>query len=229
MIISKLFMLIDGKISIINFIQVTLFVSVAVIIALSVHECCHAVVAYWFGDKTAKSQGRITLNPFRHMNLIGTLMLLIVGFGWANPVIVDSRNFKKPRLGMALTAAAGPVSNLLMSFIFSFLYVFLDIKIVPLFSNVLIENLSELFIYIIIINMSFAIFNLVPFPPLDGSKIIGEMLPLKYRYKYYSLERFSLIFFLVLIALLRFFDFLSIVNINIMNLFFYVSRFILGI
>lgn len=191
-----------------EFLQKTLFAVVAVIIALSVHECCHAVVAYWFGDKTAKSQGRITLNPFRHMNLIGTLMLLIVGFGWANPVIVDSRNFKKPRLGMALTAAAGPVSNLLTALVFFFLSTFLDSSS----SNVLIQNLSELFKYIIIINMSFAIFNLIPFPPLDGSKIIGEMLPLKYRYKYYSLERFSLIFFLVLIALLKFTDFLSIIK-----------------
>lgn len=191
-----------------EFLQKTLFAVVAVIIALSVHECCHAVVAYWFGDKTAKSQGRITLNPFRHMNLIGTLMLLIFGFGWANPVIVDSRNFKKPRLGMALTAAAGPVSNLLTALVFFFLSTFLDSSS----SNVLIQNLSELFKYIIIINMSFAIFNLIPFPPLDGSKIIGEMLPLKYRYKYYSLERFSLIFFLVLIALLKFTDFLSIIK-----------------
>ncbi|PWM43101.1 MAG: site-2 protease family protein [Clostridiales bacterium] len=229
MVLYDLINFITGRISFIEFLQFTIFAAIAVVIAMSVHECCHALVSYWFGDNTAKYQGRISLNPFRHMNLIGTIALLLIGFGWANPVMINSRNYKKPRLGTAVTAAAGPVSNLLTSFIFSFLYILIYFKLGLNVSGIFWQNFANLFMYIILINISFAIFNLIPFPPLDGSKIVGEILPLKYRYKYYALERYSMIFFFALIIFLRSFDFLAILNRNIVSFFISASAAMLGI
>lgn len=176
-----------------------LFSLVALLIVFPVHEMAHGLMAYWLGDKTAKYQGRLSLNPLDHLDLQGFLFLLLFGFGWAKPVQFDPRNFKNKRVGTILTAAAGPLANILFGFLSLLIYVVLVVTAES--EGVLI--FSNLFYYMAIYNVSLAVFNLIPFPPLDGSKIVGELLPLRTRIKYYELERYSFIFFLIVILLLN--------------------------
>lgn len=176
-----------------------LFSLVALLIVFPVHEMAHGLMAYWLGDKTAKYQGRLSLNPLDHLDLQGFLFLLLFGFGWAKPVQFDPRNFKNKRVGTILTAAAGPFANILFGFLSLLIYVVLVVTAES--EGVLI--FSNLFYYMAIYNVSLAVFNLIPFPPLDGSKIVGELLPLRTRIKYYELERYSFIFFLIVILLLN--------------------------
>lgn len=191
-------------------IQALIFSIIAVLIAMTFHEFSHAFAAYKFGDPTAKNLGRMTLNPIKHMNPVGMVLLLLFGFGWANPVIINPNNFRHKRAGMIVTAAAGPLMNFLLSFINLFIYIFLAIYSLINETNVILTNLSQLFYYISMYNMSLGIFNLIPLPPLDGSKIVAGFLPRELQYKYLSLERYSMIIFIALILLLNNTNFLSI-------------------
>lgn len=199
-----LYLLIDflqGAISPLEFLQFLCFSLIAVVIAITVHEWSHALASYCQGDKTAKYDGRLSLNPFAHLNIFGFLVLLLFGFGWARPVNVRASNFKRPRLGCAITAAAGPLSNFILAFIVS---PFLTITILQSITNPsnLFTNLSTLLEYIMMYNLSLGLFNLIPVPPLDGSRILGECLPLKYRIKYYNLERYGFFIALGIILIL---------------------------
>jgi Zn-dependent protease len=137
-----------------------------------VHEISHGYAAYKLGDNTAKFTGRLSLNPLRHIDPIGFLCILLVGFGWAKPVMVNPYNLKNPKVDMALIAAAGPISNFIMAFLASFIYVYLWYAFFPLNSYVklVLENF-------LIFNLTLGVFNLIPFPPLDGSKIVMGIMP----------------------------------------------------
>ena len=190
-------------------LQSIVFSLVAILIAMTFHEFAHAFASYKCGDPTAKLLGRMTLNPMKHVNPMGIILLLLFGFGWANPVIISARNFKNKRVGMVVTSAAGPLMNFVLSFISLLIYVVFGILALANDNNFIISNLSLLFYYISMYNMSFGIFNLIPLPPLDGSKVVAGFLPAKWQYKYLSLERYSSIIFIALIIVLNRMDFIS--------------------
>lgn len=168
----------------------------AILISLTLHELSHGYVAYRLGDVTAKSQGRLSLNPLRHLDPIGTLCLLFVGFGWAKPVPVNPYALrKKPQTGMAWVAAAGPASNLCMALIGGILLL-IYMKIfgyswlyAPGYTAGLYFGLF--FVYFIQINIVLMIFNLIPIPPLDGSRVVSAFLPAEARYRYNRIERYG--------------------------------------
>lgn len=209
MLLYKLIDWISGDLTFSEMLLSLIFSLVALLLVFPVHEYAHGLMALILGDKTAKYQGRLTLNPIAHVDLRGFLFLLIFGFGWASPVQFNPTYFKNRRLGTILTAAAGPLSNVIFCFISLLIYGILSVYGAR---NGIqwIETFSLLFYYMTVYNASFAIFNLIPFPPLDGSKIVGELLPLRTRIKYYGLERYSFLFFLALIIILNRTDFLAI-------------------
>lgn len=156
-----------------------------VLIALSVHECAHGYAAYKMGDPTAKAFGRLTLNPIKHLDLFGTISMLLFGFGWAKPVPVNARRFDNPKKGMAMTALAGPLSNVLLSIIGAILFLSTE-AILQKFPHLMGQSefsfnlwylLLLFFLMFHIMNLSLAIFNLLPIPPLDGSRLAFVFLP----------------------------------------------------
>ncbi|MEE1282819.1 MAG: site-2 protease family protein [Acutalibacteraceae bacterium] len=185
-----LYNLLHGTLSIESAIMQILAVSMIVFLVMPLHEFAHGFIAYKLGDNTAKNMGRLRFSPTAHIDPVGALMILLVGFGWAKPVPVNPRNFKNPKVGMAITALAGPVSNIIAAFLGTILYyvnVLLAVNaILPLF----ICDLLHIFLsYFISVNVSLAVFNLIPIPPLDGSKILFAFLPDKIVYKVYQYER----------------------------------------
>ncbi|MBR6693354.1 MAG: site-2 protease family protein [Clostridia bacterium] len=195
-----------------------------------VHELSHAAAALALGDKTPKWQGRITLNPLAHIDYIGSLMILLFGFGWAKPVEVNMRNFKNPKAGMAITALAGPLSNFIIAFIASLFFV-------PVFNfcnSIYFESekfamiLWYFFNYFILISISIGIFNLIPIPPLDGSRILSSILPDKYYYQLMRYEQYSFIIFIVAFYALGVGDFLSDVVHGVFDSFTEISESIFG-
>lgn len=174
-----------------------------VLIALTVHEVAHGYAAYKLGDPTAKSLGRLSLNPLRHLDPIGALCMLLFRFGWARPVPVNTRYFKKPRRDMALTALAGPLSNLCMAILALMIARYMELITVSI-NNVGGRILFLLYFFFQLfatMNLGLAIFNLIPLPPLDGSRIFLIFLPDKFYFgimkyeRYISYALFALLFF----------------------------------
>ena len=179
-----------------------------ILFALSLHEAAHGFVASKLGDPTAKNLGRLTVNPFKHLDPLGFICMVIFGFGWAHPVPINSRYFKKPRRDMALTALAGPVSNLIAAAVFALLYglgvfFFNFAALKGLFTSTSVFTLAQYFTYFlyygISLNVTLAVFNLIPIPPLDGSRIICAFLPPAAAQKYMKYERFLSIGLLALL------------------------------
>lgn len=188
-----------------------LYITAILLLALPLHEFAHAWVAYRFGDTTAKDQGRLSLNPFRHLDPLGSLMMYVAHFGWAKPVPVDARNFRQKRLGMLLVALAGPFSNLLLAFV-SMMIIGLLTKLTLVgvitvgagWGTTVLRSAFDLLGMLVQINILLAIFNMLPVPPLDGSRVLSSFLPDRWMIKLASMERWiGLAFLLIVIVLPR--------------------------
>ena len=161
-----------------------IYLAIGVILSMSIHEVAHGLVSYWMGDPTAKLEGRLSLNPFKHIDWAGLVCLLFFGFGWAKPVPIDSRYYKDAKTGIIWTSFAGPVANFLLSFICVFLFYALY-KFAPQFIFTAAGNfISSVLSYTGLISTGFGIFNLIPIPPLDGSKVVFSFLPDDKYYKF---------------------------------------------
>lgn len=164
--------------SIVNYLIQMLYTVPVLLIAFPIHELSHGLTANKLGDPTAKNMGRLTLNPLKHLDVIGTVCLILFRFGWAKPVPVNPNNFKNPKAGMAVTALAGPLSNLIFGFLSIILMELLGACV---FTNSVVYNICSIiytFLYYSAwINISLCLFNLIPFPPLDGEKILAFFLP----------------------------------------------------
>ena len=163
---------------------------IAVLVALTVHEFAHGFAAFSLGDPTAQRQGRLSLNPLRHLDPVGTLLILIVGFGWAKPVEINPRNYRNPRRDMAIVGGAGPLTNIVVGMLLGWL-------LLPLTGAGAVQTLV---FTVILINIYLGVFNLIPIPPLDGSRVVGPFLPDPLFRSYMQLERYG-IFILIAILL----------------------------
>lgn len=164
-----------------------------VFIGLSFHEFSHAYAAYLMGDNTAKDAGRLTIDPRSHIDILGFITLLVAGFGWAKPVPINPWNFKKRKAGTIIVSLAGPIMNLFLAFIA--LFIIFSFQIFG-WNN---EVLLNIVIGIYYVNISLFVFNLLPIPPLDGSKILASVLPEQLEEKFYAIEKYS---YLILIMLM---------------------------
>lgn len=168
----------------------------ALLWALSFHEFCHGFAAKMVGDPTAERSGRLSLNPFDHFDLVGTLMLLLVGFGWAKPVPINTRYFKHPRRDLVIVSLAGVAGNILTAVLTVLFFRFFGARWFAMTGRPGIIFLFQM----VNINMGLAAFNLIPIPPLDGSRVLEAFLPYKYMHYYYWLERYGMIILLVLLV-----------------------------
>lgn len=189
------------------------------VIALVIHEYAHAKAADVMGDFTPRMTGRLTLNPMAHIDPIGLIMLLVVRFGWAKPVMINARNFRNWRQGELLVAVAGPVANLIVAFI-SLLAMAVLFKL-----GVFSEGVRLVLSMMVLFNINFAIFNMLPLPPLDGSKVLMVLLPGRLAYKLMSLERYS---FIILIFLMMT-PFLTMILIPLQRLVLSIFNLIIGV
>ncbi len=182
------------------------YIVIVILLSLSFHELSHAFVSYRLGDPTAKDQGRLTLNPIKHLDPLGTIMMVAsmiggAGIGWAKPVPINPMYYKNKKAGTMLVSVAGPVSNLLLSFIFAFPVIYINYKynikpVDPTNLDIFIFSISHMFM---LTNINLAIFNLLPVPPLDGSKILSGILPTRRYYQFMQYENYIGIAFILLI------------------------------
>lgn len=169
------------------------------LVCITLHEISHGYVAYKLGDNTAKNMGRLTLNPIKHIDIVGLIMMVVFKFGWAKPVPVDMRNFKHPKRDMAITALAGPVSNLLICCVVLFIYgiIFLPCK---LSGGEFWGDVLDMVYITSYLSIALAIFNIIPVPPLDGSKVLFSLMSDEAYFKLMRYERYGMLILLVLVA-----------------------------
>lgn len=162
----------------------------SILIAITLHEYAHSLAAYRLGDNTSSNSGRMSFNPLDHIDPVGAIFMVLFGFGWAKPVMVDARNFKNPKVGMGLTALAGPLMNLLLGFLSYAVWFFGNGSSGLSFITVFAQ-----------INVSLFIFNMLPIPPLDGSKVLGMLLPEEMYFGYMRYEQYGFFILLFLVFL----------------------------
>ena len=172
----------------------------ASLLCITFHETCHGLAAYKLGDNTAKRMGRLSLNPLKHVDLMGLIMMALFRFGWAKPVPVDMRNFKNPKAGMALTALAGPVSNVVLAYAAVVLCNFVIFLADRLGNTWLLLALAQFFVYVEIISAGLAVFNVFPIPPLDGSKVLFALLSDRAYDRLMRYERYGMGLLMVLLV-----------------------------
>lgn len=178
----------------------TLVVVLVSLLCITVHETCHGLAAYWMGDDTAKRMGRLTLNPLKHVDLVGLIMMALVHFGWAKPVPINMRRFRNPKAGMALTALAGPISNVLLALVALLLRsVVILVAMGTAHYGTLISYLILFFEYMAVLSAGLAVFNLFPIPPLDGSKVLFALLPDSSYEKLMRYEKYGMLLLVVLL------------------------------
>ena len=170
--------------------------------AFPVHESAHGLAAYWLGDDTAKKQGRISLNPAKHINLFGALFMLFAGVGAAEPVPIDCRKFKNRKIGMALSNLAGPASNLILAYLSVLIYRIASfVFIITDTGGTAADIILYIFSYGAMLNIGIAVFNLLPVPPLDGSRIVTMFLPEKKYFGIMKYERYVFaVFFVIMLS-----------------------------
>ena len=207
-----------------NLLSLCLWIPV-ILLSISFHEFAHGWVAYRLGDPTAKEAGRLTLNPVKHFNLFGFLMMMIVHFGWATPVPVNPNYFKNPSKGMLYTALAGPAANMILALISSLLYSIFAaivslITVMPSdFVLNIIQNTGTLLVYMLYMNIGLAVFNLIPIYPLDGSRVLGYFMPQKYHEFMAKYGQYIQIAFMLLLICTSFIgNIISVVQSSVANL-----------
>lgn len=205
-----------------------IYLAIGVILSMSIHEVAHGLVSYWMGDPTAKLEGRLSLNPFKHIDWAGLVCLLFFGFGWAKPVPIDSRYYKDAKTGIIWTSFAGPVANFLLSFICVFLFYALY-KFAPQFIFTAAGNfISSVLSYTGLISTGFGIFNLIPIPPLDGSKVVFSFLPDDKYYKFIEGAPWMNFLFIALIFIGVLNSPLGMIRTQMISFFEMVAKMILG-
>ena len=190
--------ILSGNFDIVDLIIYVSSIAFVVFCATPLHEFAHALIAVKLGDDTPRLRGRLTINPTAHIDKRGALMIFLFGFGYAKPVEVRMRKFKNPKRDMAIVALAGPVCNiiqgLVLLFIYNALYHFGSSN-----DNMLMSYMGMFFFYAAVINVNLAVFNLLPIPPLDGSRLVTALLPAKYYYKIMQYERYIMLGLFVLL------------------------------
>lgn len=183
--------------NILNFDNIQLLIAVvtATVLSITFHEMAHGYMAYFMGDKTAKFYGRLSLNPLKHIDWIGALCLAVFKFGWAKPVPINPTNFKHKKIGLIAVSLAGPFVNFLMAFIFVLIYY--GTYNIAIFSTGIVRYII---IHTIYLNLGLGIFNLMPVPPLDGSKVLACFLKPQWAYKYLSIEKYGTLVLFVILA-----------------------------
>lgn len=197
----------------------TIVLVISLVLATTVHEFCHAWLAHRFGDPTGQLQGRLTLNPLAHLDVMGTLMIFLIHIGWAKPVEVNPHYFQHPKRDNALTALAGPFANLIMALVLAVITKYLGF-LLPQFLGVFLGTFLD-------VNIMLFVFNMLPFPPLDGSKIIGIFIPERYQKSYQRYLKDGMVYFVAFLLIDQFvlsstFHF-SLVQLFLGNLFVFVK------